>query len=300
MIGRVDRGRLRRPVFVFLAAVLVGLGCSGDAPGLPEFQATGFWGRGGSYTVSFFDSGVRGRVYFTVYLPPGWTPEGGETYPLIFFLHGHSDDERGFSRAVPVTQLNQWIGHGFVPSFVLVAPRVSDEAKSGQWFHDENVSLLTSEAPDALRSFCWETFRAGGLSGNISVQGHSRGASGALFFALNHCDSFASAVANAFVSDYVLDDRRASATANRDRIITRGFPLRMTIGSEDPYVVQSDRIGSEALHRHLTTLGITHEYEVVPGATHSFFSLWHHVRPDGLVAGLHELQFHARAWSRRK
>jgi len=285
------------PFLVLSALSASGLACSGDTSGPPDGEETGFSGRDGQYTVSVFESGARGRVYFTVYLPPGWTPEGSRTYPLIFFLHGQSGDEHRFSDNVPVSELNQWINQSLAPPFVLVAPRGADEIGTVQWFYPENVTLLTSEAANEFRAFCWRTFRAGGSSDKISVQGQSRGASGAIFFALNHWDKFASAVANAFVSDYVLDDYRAAATQNRNQVIESGILLRMTIGTEDFYVTEKGRIGSPALHEHLDTLGIPHEYEVLPGVTHGFWSLWHYQRSDGLQTGLYEILFHARAWS---
>jgi enterochelin esterase-like enzyme len=288
----------RRPLHMAILGVALQVaGCSSDATGPREEPAPDFSGRDGMYTVSSFQSGVRGEVFYTVYLPPGWTVEGSESYPLIFFLHGQSGDEYRFSDNVPVSQLNQWVNEGLVPPFVLVAPRGSDIPNSVQWYYSQNVTLLTSEAPDELRAFCWETFRAGGSPSRISVQGQSRGASGTLFFALNHWGRFASAVANAFVSDYVLEDYMEDATANRNAIVASGIPLRMTIGTEDSYVVDEGRVGSEALHQHLLELGIPHEYEVLPGVTHAFSSLWHYVRPDGLVTGLYELQYHARAWA---
>lgn len=287
-----------KPLAIALFGLALSLaGCSSDSTGPGGNPAIEFEGRGGTYTVSSFESGARGKVFFTVYLPPGWRAEGSESYPLIFFLHGQSGDEYRFSDNVPLTQLNQWIGEGLVPPFVLVSPRGSDIPNSVQWYHPENVTLLTSEAPDELRAFCWGTFRAGGDPTRISVQGQSRGASGTIFFALNYWDSFASAVANAFVSDYVLESYKDAATANREAIIASGIPLRMTIGTEDSYVVEQGRVGSEALHQHLQVLGIPHEYEVLPGVTHAFSSLWHYVRPDGLVTGLYELQYHARAWA---
>lgn len=288
--------KLRWAITNLAGAALVLAGCSSDSTGPSGDRSLEFAGRGGRYTVSSFQSGARGQLFFTVYLPPDWTPQSGKTYPLLFFLHGQSGDEYRFSDNVPVTQLNQWIHQGLIPPFVLVAPRGSDVPNTVQWYFDENVALLVSDDTDELRSFCWRTFRAGGNPEWISVQGQSRGASGALYFALNHWERFASAVANAFVSDYVLESYREAATRNRDQIVARGLPIRMTIGTEDAYVVEMGRVGSQALHEHLDTLGIPHEYEVLPGVTHAFSSLWHHVRPDGLVTGLYELQYHARAW----
>jgi enterochelin esterase-like enzyme len=281
------------------ALVSVGIlwiGCGGGDDGPTEDPGAAFEGRAGLYTVSSFESGARGRVYFTAYLPPDWSRDGTETYPLIFFLHGQTGDEHRFPDNVPVAELNQWIRDGEVPPFVLVAPRGSDVIGTVQWYHQENVTLLTSEAHDELRAFAWMTFRAGGSPERISVHGHSRGASGAIYFTLNHWNRFASAVANAYVSDYTLDDYRAAAVRNRDAVVQSGIKLRMTIGTEDRYVLEEGRIGSPAIHEHLDTLGIPHEYEVFPGVTHGFSSLWHYQLPGGLQAGLYELQFHARAW----
>ena len=281
-----------------LVLIFVAAGCSGGRIQDPEDPGTeDFEGRDGHYTVSSFQSAARGRVHFTVYLPPAWTPDGTEAYPLIIFLHGQTGDEFRFPDNVPVSDLNQWIGEGAVPPFVLIAPRGADEIGTVRWYHTPNVLLLTSDDPSELRAFCWRRFRAGGSSNSLSVHGHSRGASGALHFALNYPDKFASSVANAFVSDYVLEALKTSASENRERILTAGIRLRMIIGPEDSFVLNDGRIGSPAMHLHLDSLGIPHEYEVLPGVTHSFSSLWNYQRPDGLQSGLYELQFHARAWN---
>jgi S-formylglutathione hydrolase FrmB len=236
-------------------------------------------------------------VNFSVYLPPGWSPEGSETYPLIFFLHGQHGDQFSFTTSVSVSELNGWINDGLIPPFVLVAPNGSDIPASVQWYFPDNVSLLTSESPNELRAYCLEMFRAGGSPGNTSVHGHSRGASGALYFALNHWDRFSSAVSNAFVSDYVLDERKADAVRNREAVIDSGIALRMTIGTEDSFTLDDGRIGSPALHQHLDSLGIVHEYELLPGVTHGMSSIWDFERPDQGKNGLYELQFHAASWS---
>jgi enterochelin esterase-like enzyme len=216
---------------------------------------------------------------------------------LVIFLHGQSGNEHSFTSKIPSFELNQYVSQGSVPPFVLVAPRGSDVPNTVQWYYPENVTLLTSEAENELRAFAWKTFRAGGTPERISVHGHSRGASGALYFALNHWDRFSSAVANAFVSDYVLDERREAASRNRDSVVESGILIRMSIGTEDSYVIDLHRIGSQALHQHMDTLGIPHEYELLPGVSHGLDPIWHFQRFDGVLNGLHELQLHARAWA---
>lgn len=288
---------MSRGTLAVLALSVTVTGCSSDVSGPSTLEEPGFSGRPGEYTVSHFESGARGRVNFSVYLPPGWSPEGTETYPLIFFLHGQHGDQYSFPNSVPASELNRWINEGLVPPFVLVGPHGSDLPGAVQWYYPANVALLTSDAPNELRAYCLEEFRAGGNRRRTSVHGHSRGASGALYFALNHWDKFASAVADAFVSDYVLDERRADATRNRDEIVASGISLRMTIGTEDSFTLNEDRVGSPALHEHMDTLGIPHEYQLLPGVPHGLSSIWHFQQPDDLTNGLYELQFHATSWA---
>ena len=46
--------------------------------------------KGGKYHDMIFTSQARGVVDINVYLPPGWSEKGWETYPLLFFLHASS------------------------------------------------------------------------------------------------------------------------------------------------------------------------------------------------------------------
>ncbi|MFC1574487.1 alpha/beta hydrolase [Gemmatimonadota bacterium] len=291
-----QRGKLLLHLLL-ISIPMVTAGCSGDVTAPGDTQVPDFSWQPGAYNFSSFVSGARGRVFYSVYLPLGWTSEGSEAYPLIFYLHGQGGNEGIFPREVPESQLNRWISWGLVPPFVVVALRAAHPIDTDQWYDPENVTLLTSEGSDELRAFCWNTFRAGGDSRHTSVHGQSRGASGALYFALNHWDKFASAVANAFVSDYALSDHKQAATLNRDAIVESGILLRMTIGSEDEFAREHERIGSFLLDAHLTTLGIPHEFEVLPGVGHGLSPQWFFVRPDGKLNGLHELQLHARAWA---
>ena len=284
--------------FALLIFVIIVSGCSGRTPVDDPLadRVTEYSGRSGRFTRSVFESEARGWAYFSVYLPLEWTPHGAETYPLIFFLHGQGGDEYYFPRVVQSEELNQWIEGGDLPPFVLIAPRGADVRNSVQWYHSANETMLTSEEEGELRAYARDVFRAGVDPGTVSVHGHSRGSTGALFFALNHPDKFASAVANAFVSDYALEDRQRDADENLARVLESGIPIRMIIGTEDEYVVEQARTATPEMHEHLQGLGIPHEYEVFQGVTHGLRSIWNHRRDDGEKNGLYELQFHARAW----
>ncbi len=291
---------MRRFTLLVLTLAFISSGCSswGSNTDPADDDVLDVPVRAGRSTRTVFQSEARGRVYFNVYLPPGWTPEGTETYPLILFLHGQHGDEHSFTQSVGTRQMNEWIESGEVPAFVLIAPRGADRRSTVQWYRRANERMLTREEPGELRAYAREAFRAGVDPGTVSVHGHSRGATGALFFAMNHPDKFASAVANAFVSDYALSDRKRDATRNRERVLGSGIPIRMVIGTHDSYVVEQARTATPEMHEHLLRLGIPHEYEILVGVTHGLRSIWNRKRPDGRRNGLYELQFHARAWSR--
>jgi S-formylglutathione hydrolase FrmB len=74
-----------------------------------------------------FNHGCDRRIYSAaldakrdlyVYLPPGYDPS--QKYPLVFFLHGFSQDENTFLKFV--TQFDQQIACGHLPPLIVVAP----------------------------------------------------------------------------------------------------------------------------------------------------------------------------------
>ncbi len=256
----------------------------------------------GHYTHSRFISPSRGLVDYSVYLPQEWRRESKKTYPLVIFLHGQSGWEHSFSEAVPATQLNQWMARGLIPPMVVVALRSgrigADGKTEEQWSTPRNEAMLTSEKPNELRAFIRQQFRAGMSAKTTSIHGHSRGSRGAIHYALKFPQSFASAVANAFVSDYALPETLQIATQNQQRLRTQGIPLRISIGDRDEFALKMGCKASPIIHKYLSNLHIPHQYQVFQGVDHSFVKLWNVPLRNGMPNGLSELQFHAGAWIR--
>ena len=254
------------------------------------------------YTRSRFISPSRGTVDYTVYLPEGWSRESKETYPLVFFLHGQTGWERSFPESVPASQLKQWMSAGLIPKMVIVSLRTGRIGASGreeeQWTTPRNETLLTSESPRELRAFVRKQFRAGMSAKTTSIHGHSRGSRAAIHYALKFPQSFASAVANAFVSDYALPELMQIAKQNQARLQTQGIPLRISIGDRDEFVLNLGRKGSPVIHKYLQDLKIPHQYQVFKGVDHGFVNLWNTRLANGMPNGLSELKFHAGAWSK--
>jgi len=258
--------------------------------------------KAGDYTHSRFISPSRGLVDYSVYLPSDWRRDSKKTYPLIIYLHGQTGWEHSFSEAVPAAQLNQWMARGLIPPTVIVALRSGRIGANGrteeQWSSPRNEKLITSESSNELRAFIRQQFRAGMSAKTTSIHGHSRGSRGAIHYALKFPDSFASAVANAFVSDYALPETMQIATQNQQRLRTNGIPLRMSIGDRDEFVLNMGRKATPVMHQHLNQLGIPHQYQLFSGIDHSFAKLWNVRLKNGMPNGLSELQFHAGAWAK--
>ena len=254
--------------------------------------------KSGGYTYSRFLSPSRGVVDYSVYLPPDWKRNSSKTYPLVFFLHGQLGWERSFPDSVPATQLNQWIAKGLIPPLVIVSLRTGrlNGNEEEQWSSARNESLLTSENRNELRAFIRQQFRAGNSAKTTAIHGHSRGSRGAIHYALKYPTSFSSAVANAFVSDYALDETKQIAQQNLQQIQNQGIPLRISIGDRDEFALNMGRHASPVIHQFLNNLNIPHDYEVFPGVNHGFVNIWNTKQRTGLPNGLGELQLHAEAW----
>lgn len=252
----------------------------------------------GGYSYSKFLSPSRGLVDYSVYLPPQWSRNSNQAFPLMFFLHGQLGWERSFPDSVPAQQLNQWIARGLIPPMVIVSLRTGrlTGKVEEQWSSARNESLLTSENSNELRAFVRSQFRAGLSAKTTAIHGHSRGSRGAIHYALKYPLSFSSAVANAFVSDYALEETMQIARQNVQQILSSAIPLRISIGDQDEFALNMGRKASPVIHQFLNDLNIPHDYEVFPGINHGFVNVWNTKQKTGQHNGLGELQFHARAW----
>ncbi|MFT5755914.1 MAG: enterochelin esterase-like enzyme [Alteromonadaceae bacterium] len=243
------------------------------------------------------NSTVRGIVALEVYLPPSWDKSKQGGYPVIFFLHGGSGNETSFFNHVEHEQLNTWINQGDVSPFLLIA--IESEyvgGEEGQWSSPNNEVFLTSEEAGELREFVRTNYNAGYNSQDISIHGQSRGARGALHYAFKFPTKFSSAMSNAFVSDYALEEEKDNALKNIDNIADSGIKIRMVIGTEDNWVLEEGRQASYVMHDYLTELNIAHEFEILQDAGHQLNSIWVTPTENGMINGLYELKLHAQMW----
>lgn len=241
----------------------------------------------GSFNVLELESKSMGVVPAFVYLPPSWDP--ASDYPLVVFLHGQGEDERSMLQHVSADSMNEWIESGKLDPVVLLAVKGNEDPSEVQWFHAANEKFLIGE--DDMRAICRQLFSTSIDASQISIEGFSRGGTGAIFLALKHPQRFASAVSNSFVSDYAIRDLRTLAF-NLDKA-TPSAKLLIEIGDKDQFVLKHDRQGFKVMHELLDSLSISHEYKVLPGVQHHYGQIWNY--SEGDHNGLRHLLFHQNA-----
>jgi len=206
----------------------------------------------------FYHSAVAGddRDYY-VYTPPGYNPAAKNVYPVLYLLHGYSDDASGWTavgRANVI--LDNLIAQGKAKPMIVVMPLGYGTMEMirqgwGAWSHtevrDENFSkfreaLLTEVVPrvegqyHVVKDRDWR-----------AIAGLSMGGSESLLTGLNNLDKFAwvgafssGGIPDQFEKDFPNLDSRANqqlrllwiACGTEDRLIGVNRNLRQWLGSK--------------------------------------------------------------------
>jgi len=256
-------------------------------------QLTDFNTCSGKISISIFESVKRSWVPYFVYLPPEW--DESKSYPLIFFMHGQGGDETTFKKYVQAEQLNKWISDGEIEPVVIVGIRGDNDRDNVQWFTSENESLIVGDFQGEFVKFCQKKFKAGIGDRSISIEGHSRGAAGAIHYYLKYPGKFASVVGMGYVSDYTLENNCVLAKSNSGKLGKESLPFRLEIGTEDSFVRTKNRRCIYHLHDYLNELELKHEFEILHGVEHGFDTFWNYFTDEGILNGLSHLKFHEKA-----
>jgi len=195
-VGMLDPGNYRiKPNFLY----------RGNEVHLPG-PASLAWETGdvphGQLDHHFYKSAVVGdhRDYY-VYTPPGYDPRGQQTYPVLYLLHGYSDDASGWSavgRANVI--LDNLIAAGKAKPMIIVMPLCYGEPKILQpnagAFRDRSITdrnfdkfreaLLTEVMPRVEAEYRVKQDRAA-----RAIAGLSMGGAESLLTGLNTLDKFA-------------------------------------------------------------------------------------------------------------
>lgn len=217
----------------------------------------------------YYHSGVVGdNRDFYVYTPPGYNPRSKEKYPVLYLLHGYSDDASGWTavgRANII--LDNLIAQQKVKPMIVVMPlgygAPEIVSRTGPGFRhpglvNENMTkfrdaLLTEVIPQVEHDFRVKTDRK-----DRAIAGLSMGGAESLFTGLNNLDKFAwvaSFSAGGLSSDYDKDFPSFSASANSKLKL-----LWIACGTSDALITPNRKFRA-----WLTSKGVHHTNIETPG-----------------------------------
>lgn len=212
---------------------------------------------------------VPGRVApaaFQVYTPPGYDPAGGESYPVVFLLHGFGDDERAwadFGRA-PVIADNLIADGRMVPALIVMPsghplppPRGTRPADYGE----RNHAAMEQDVITHLLPAVEAAYRVRRDPAARAIVGLSMGGGHALGIGLRHLDTFGWVGAfSAATPEQDLAQRfEALLAATR---AGRGEPRLLWIAcGRDDFLIERN----EAFVAWLAANGIRHVWRKTPG-----------------------------------
>ncbi|MDO8952967.1 MAG: alpha/beta hydrolase family protein [Draconibacterium sp.] len=252
-------------------------------------------------SLKFESKLVEYPVKYTIYLPADYETSN-RSYPVLYLLHGYSDDETGWIQFGEANMIaDKGVANGDYPPCIIVMPdgKVSWYVNSfdgkDPWedmFIKEFIPFIEKE----YRIRPQKEFRA--------IAGLSMGGNGALLLSMRHPELFSSCVA---MSAGTFTDEEIIADDSYDRYFgniygpkTKGAvsehwkansPLYL-LDSGDKEKLKSIRFyidcgdddflykGNSALHVKMRDLGIPHEYRVRQGGYE--WSYWRAGLYDGL------------------
>ncbi len=244
---------------------------------------------------------VNYPVKYSIYLPPDYEISN-RSYPILYLLHGYSDDETGWIQFGEVNQIaDKGIANGDFSPCIIVMPDgkvtwyVNSIDGKDPWedmFTKEFIPFIEKE----YRVRAKKKFRA--------IAGLSMGGNGALLLSMHHPDLFSSCVAmsagtdtdeeilendsydywykNIFgpkpvgkVSDYWKANSPLHLLESVDAEKLKSIRFYIDCGDDD-FLYK----GNSALHVKMRDLGIPHEYRVRNGGHE--WSYWRTGLYDGL------------------
>lgn len=218
----------------------------------------------------FYKSGVVGdqRDYY-VYTPPGYDASSRRQYPVLYLLHGFSDDASGWSavgRAHVI--MDNLIAEGKAKPMLVVMPlgygAPEIVSRTGPGLRDPNAwrrnvekfgeALLTEVIPAVEKGYRVSRDRKA-----RAIAGLSMGGTESLTTGLNALDRFA--WIGAFSSGGLREDHAAAFPALSEKDNERIQLLWVSCGTQDGLIEANRR-----LHSWLRGKNVRHEWLEVPGA----------------------------------
>lgn len=229
-----------------------------------------------------------------VYLPPSYHNDTISRYPVVYYLHGGTGNQREVTWLIH--HVDEAIRKGDMNPVIIVSP----QALPIGWYVNANTSdpkVISGPIENVLIKdlipYIDSKYRT--MPEERGIEGFSMGGRGALMLAFKHPDIFkaASSVAGAVVNWEEEPLQRALectfgdvnnemskiyfdswhpltfACQNRNAIIDSGMKIRMFVGDKDRLYEENGNHITDRFHNRLDSLGIEHKYVIISGANHN-------------------------------
>lgn len=231
-----------------------------------------------------------------VYLPGEYGFDPSKRYPVIYYLHGGTGNQREAAWLIEI--LDDAITGCLMDPVIVVSP----QALPIGWYVNANMAdpkVISGPIEDVmikdLIPFIDSNFNTVADPSGRGIEGFSMGGRGALNLAFSHPDLFGavSSVAGAVV-DWEeeplqralectfgdVNDRfsrtyfdawhpKTAACRNARRIIEGGMKIRLWVGDRDRLYDENGNHITSRFHEMLDRLLIPHTFTIVPGANHN-------------------------------
>ena len=231
-----------------------------------------------------------------VYTPAGYDAASGRRYPVVYYLHGGTGNQR--EARWMIAEVDKAIREGRMEPIIVVSP----QALPIGWYINANTSdpkVTSGPIRDViiedLIPYIDANYSTIASPSGRGIEGFSMGGRGALALAFGNPDLFGavSSVAGAVVnweeeplqralectfgdvddpfSKLYFDSWHPAGFAcrNADQIRERDMKVRLFVGDRDRLYNENGNAITERFHNVLERLGINHSYTIVPGADHN-------------------------------
>jgi enterochelin esterase-like enzyme len=154
------------------------------------------WVSYSSKAIQDFPMGDPHDRTFPVYLPPGYSAEASDPYPVVFFLAGFSGKGSGYlvddsAYGVPFEKrMDQAIAAGTLRPFIGVFPDCTSKLGHSQYVNSPAFGKYMDYLCNELTAFIDAKYRTHGDSLHRILAGHSSGGFGALITGMQRPDAF--------------------------------------------------------------------------------------------------------------
>ncbi len=149
----------------------------------------------GTVSYRIYNSPELGARPVVIYTPPGYEENTGETYPVLYLLHGTTDTEETWTKVGRSNIiLDNLISEGKAKPMIVVMPYGRAYPVIGKYTGSlrnwENLQEFKKDFFGNLKPFIEKNYRTKNDPGSRAIAGFSGGGGTSLYFGLNNPDVF--------------------------------------------------------------------------------------------------------------